>query len=308
MDAEVYYYTLDGKNGEIDDYKSIHLEEGSNSFGNETITLQKMQHCYAIKSESNGQYQHEDMQIRYIKVVVPTKARAALMTIKAYFTTEENSFAPEFGLHLSEEIVDLKLRLSDVNIELWGFVELGGKLTKYIKEKSGCREESSWKLIQPSFVSSVNEKCGTGACVPKGFPFSNMDLRTCDNFNEYDCPSRVLKKLLKTDQNANTVPCTKLEYHGSKKIYWIEGFRAISEELFWDNYHIGKGNYLIQFNFKQPEIMALSEEYYVVQTLDLIGIVGGTLGLFVEFTFYHLFSFFLNVIQPLASKVKMNGR
>ena len=307
MNAEVYYYTLDGKNG-LYDYKSIHLQEGSNSFGNETITLQKMQYCYAIKSESNSQYQHEDMQIRYIKLVVPTKAQATLMTIKVYFTTKENSFAPEFGFHLSEGIVDLKLRSSHVNEQLWGFVELGGKLTKYIKEKSGCREESSWKLIQPSFVSSVKEKCGTGACVPKGFPFPNIDLRTCDNLNEYDCPSRVLKKLLRTDKNANTVPCTKLEYYGSKKIYLIDGFRTISEEMFWDNYHIGKGNYLIQFNFKQPEIMTLNEEYYVVQTLDLIGIVGGTLGLFVEFTFYGLFSFFLNVIQPLASKVKMNGR
>ena len=309
MNAEVYFYTLDGSIGETFSYKSIHLQEGKNSFGNETITLRKMQFCYAITSESNGQYQHKALEVRYIKLVLPNEARVFFMTLHVYFTTEEKSFAPEYGLHLSEgDAQELKLRMRKWDEELWGFVELKSKMTKFIQEKSGCRMESPWKLIEPAFATSVKEKCGTKACLPKGFPFENIDLKTCENFIEYGCSSKELKRLLKTDKEANTKPCTKVEYSGNAQIYPLLAFQQMDADLFFDNYFIGKGNYLIQYNFKQPETVTLNEEYYTVQTLDLIGVAGGTLGMFVEFTFYGLFSFLLNIIQHFTSRIKGNGR
>ena len=125
MNAEVYYFNLDTSDGGVTNYQSIHLQEGRNSFGNETINLQKMQFCFAISSEANGQYQHKALQVKYLKIVLPDKAQLLSMTLRTYFTTAENSFSPEFGFHLSEEVPELKLRT--YTHELWGFVELGAK-------------------------------------------------------------------------------------------------------------------------------------------------------------------------------------
>jgi len=300
----------------VNEYRSVHLQEGNNDFGNETITLQKMQFCLSVTSKPNGPYQHETEQIRYIKIALPNEYNMLSMTLHVHFTSEEKSFAVDNNFTRFEgDEYEMKLRMRQLpggnKEELLGFVQLDTTITKYIKEKAGCREESLWKLIEPSFVTSVKKNCGANACLPNGFPFTNINLRTCANFSEYDCPTNQLKNVLKTNKNANVIPCTKLEYSGNHQIYPIDAFLQIVPEILQDNYEPGKQHYLVQYTFKQPETTTLNEEYYVVQTLDLIGVVGGTLGLFVEFTFYGLLSFLLNLIQSFTDrngKCKLNNK
>ena len=58
----------------------------------------------------------------------------------------------------------------------------------------------------------------------------------------------------------------------------------------------------------QPETMLLTEEYYVVPTLDLIGLIGGTLGMFVGFSFYGTFADALSLALSIVKKKKNAGK
>ena len=49
--------------------------------------------------------------------------------------------------------------------------------------------------------------------------------------------------------------------------------------------------------------MTLYEEYYIVGTFDLIGAIGGTLGMFVEFSFIAAFMFLLDLFKSLIMRL-----
>ena len=64
-----------------------------------------------------------------------------------------------------------------------------------------------------------------------------------------------------------------------------------------------------------PELMTLHEQYYVMSGLDLIGIIGGNLGVFIGFSFldflYTILDYFhLLLIKLLgnSSKEQMQGK
>ena len=52
----------------------------------------------------------------------------------------------------------------------------------------------------------------------------------------------------------------------------------------------------------------LTEEYYIVPTLDLIGLIGGTLGMFIGFSFYGTFADALTLALYIAKKMKNAGK
>ena len=54
--------------------------------------------------------------------------------------------------------------------------------------------------------------------------------------------------------------------------------------------------------------MLLAEEYYIVPTLDLIGLIGGTLGMFVGFSFYETFADALSLTISIAKKMTNAGK
>ena len=59
----------------------------------------------------------------------------------------------------------------------------------------------------------------------------------------------------------------------------------------------------MSYLFLQPETMTYYEEYYVVPTLDLIGLIGGTLGMFVGFSFYGMFCDIVTLFIVISKKV-----
>ena len=76
----------------------------------------------------------------------------------------------------------------------------------------------------------------------------------------------------------------------------------IVEFLFQDNYYKNKSHFLVFYTFNLPETMTLIEEYYTVSTFDLIGLVGGTLGIFIGFSFYGTLSDILSLVASLLLK------
>ena len=60
----------------------------------------------------------------------------------------------------------------------------------------------------------------------------------------------------------------------------------------------------ISYDFEEPGSMTLNAEYYVISTFGLMGVIGGTLGMFVEFEFYMALSSIINFVKGVASKSK----
>ena len=76
-------------------------------------------------------------------------------------------------------------------------------------------------------------------------------------------------------------PCTIVEYQGTIKKY-----------LGWGNFN--EGSTMISILFPTKEVR-LQEEYLIYGIVDLIGIVGGNLGLFIGFSFYDVIKCVLDI-------------
>ena len=318
LDVELYYYIVPewemlGKN-----FTSVKLKEGFNYYKGEVIELNKMKYCYEITTKQTN-YQHQEGQNRLVKLVFPKYSDIAYeksnMTygklfydnsFHVFFTSQEYSYPAEFGLQNEREETYLaKLRRNSYAdfLEFMVWAKLKTKMTKYIQEKTNCRDVPLTEMVAPRFISSVKELCGTNACIPKGFP--NTALRKCMNDAELDCSYAVLRNAfvsLRKDPNINSAPCNDQGYDGLYITDILETGPFSDEFRFEDNYYEEKTNYWIHYSFENPEKMTLMEEYYTVPVLDLIGLVGGTLGMFTEFSFYGTLSDILRLTASLLLK------
>ena len=78
-----------------------------------------------------------------------------------------------------------------------------------------------------------------------------------------------------------TRPCNIVEYQGTTK-----------KILGWGNF--SHGATMINFFFPTKEVK-IQEEYLIYGIVDLIGIVGGNLGLFIGFSFYDVIKCVLDI-------------
>ena len=90
-------------------------------------------------------------------------------------------------------------------------VRLKPKMTQYIKEKSGCSDESYWKEFEPTFVTKVKENC-PNPCSPRGLP--NATLELCQTFADWRCADKEFETNLLTTNPHQYSSCNKLEYEG----------------------------------------------------------------------------------------------
>ena len=187
LDVNLYYYRKD-QDQEESSTKWKRLKEGPNHIQDEIIVLRKMKFCHAIiakKANDDETYQHKLMEKRYIRAIFPPgdalyrqgQTYADLfhdMSLYFYFTSEDKAYPIDFGrFQLSAEeayVVKLRQVPSKSLIEVMAYINLKPTITKYIKEKSGCRDVSVLKLIAPNFIALAKDSCDQKACTPRGFP------------------------------------------------------------------------------------------------------------------------------------------
>ena len=225
-----------------------------------------------------------------------------------YFTSEANSIAIDNGYSLTEgQGYMAKCRRHNwMDLNCLTLATLKPKLTKFIKEKSNCREKSIWEIIEPTFSSTVVEACGDRGCTPNALP--NKTLGYCINWKDFDCSMTHLKNTLAFDKHAKKVPCEKLEYSGYHIASWFNSEENVSINALLGGKDSDKRIFIGGFSFNPPYTMSLQEEYYIVPTLDLIGIIGGTLGMFIGFSFYGTYTDIIDIIQSLASRINYRGK
>ena len=90
-------------------------------------------------------------------------------------------------------------------------VKLRPKMMKYIKEKSGCSDESYWKEFEPTFVTEVKKTC-PNPCSSRGLP--NATLKLCETYADWKCADNRFETNLAQTKAHQYSPCSKLEYEG----------------------------------------------------------------------------------------------
>ena len=74
------------------------------------------------------------------------------------------------------------------------------------------------------------------------------------------------------------------------------------------DYDITTPTFLFQFEFTSPHKMKLNEEYYVTQTFDMVGAIGGNLGVFIGFSFLDYIYTMLDYFKLFILYLSGNGK
>ena len=317
---ELYYYKVPFENSSSGSISKTKLEFGDNYLDDENIVLSQVGFCYSLTPKPLENYHHKEKEARAVKIVFPndqTLNNATQFTYEAisfafalhvFFTHEDNALTIGMGLHWQErEAFEARLirQFEDVRAS----IELRTKKTKYIKKKTSCTDErinlqSLGPVLGPDLALAVEKSC---LCYPKEFPLelTNPTIPFCQDYLDRICFRDLWRNFVK--ENSKFKPCTIFEYEGKFSMRFLSTFqdeRILQKENVMDK----KTNYMISYNFQQPEMLLLVEEYYVVPTLDLIGLIGGTLGMFVGFSFYGTFADALSLTLSILKKMTNAGK
>ena len=284
-EVNITYFIYDVKTKQIE---SILLWENENHFpdsNTDLIHVQKMQSCYKITAKtSSGEYMHQSHQERFFKVTFSPSIETNQLPKKLwyYFTSEMNSYGVESNVFYDGK--ESKINVLEDHLSLVMIDKT--KQTKLLSEKSGCLDDSSfWKSFQQIFVPAVREKC-LNACNPRGLPQGELDL--CNSLEDWRCAEEEFSEIVRSShKDLQKTPCVKLEFDVSLqqsnaliRIPPVSGYGLIANT--WK----GEPMYVLGYSFLAPESITLEEEYLVLSFLDMVGGVGGNLGLFIEFSFH----------------------
>ena len=109
----------------------------------------------------------------------------------------------------------------------------------------------------------------------------------CQTIGEFQCISKEKSKYYPKSDIGYPDPCISLEYTGTVV---KEKEKYSSNALMW-NYGFVSHN------------MPVYEEYYLYDSTDIIGLIGGTLGMFIGFSIFDTIMAILSQIRSLFRKI-----
>ena len=298
---------------------SLILKDGENASPfliNETLIVRKDYSCFSVTSKMNPEGQLPSGQERTLKVefgrhLKGSENAATLEThdslpYKVSFIASIE--AVSYGIE-TQIVVDGNMHLTEVDLNHHAIVNFSPKMNKYLLEK-GCNDTTFRQAIEAKMLEEMKENCAT---VCMNLQSSSSGLEKCQTKKEQECANAVEEDVVHDLYFAGFSPCTTLEYSGmilenSK----IKGFPPLvdygwnQEEpiVHVDPQWSGKPTAIMTYKFEKPENVKVYEEYIVASFVDIIGIVGGTLGLYIGFSFFDTTLSFFNYIISFVDMLK----
>ena len=237
-----------------------------------------------------------------------------------YATSYENSFGTQ-----NKQFYHGKPHITQVVMNHHAKVSYRTKQTHYSKEKNPDCEEQSWfQELEELFVPAVKEECPE-PCTPLRLPSNS--LRLCEGGSESACAREIIEDVRQNiTKSYSYESCSYEEYEGTvleneiidgkPKLYsWHPYDESMSNVIYpwYKHFEANPGNTTVMFSytFDYPETMIVEQEYYIATLMDIIGIVGGTLSMFIGFAFYdNILSFveYLIMIVNLAKRFKFRKK
>ena len=131
-----------------------------------------------------------------------------------------------------------------------------------------------WIQQVSSFISVTQTKILNLLCILG----SDTKLPNCQTQKDLDCALGIIQREFSPDICPKS--CSRIQYSGRVD--------------HWDQKEKNDRIAILNIGFSSPEKVKVFEEYLIHDTIEIIGIVGGTLGLFFGFDFYRAFVFVVN--------------
>ena len=175
-------------------------------------------------------------------------------------------------------------------------IDLG--VEKYIN--LNCSQYSFYECVGTKISMSDLSNCSV-ACMPLTFP--NVSYPLCqkfeywyveydgDNCTECDCNWKIVNEILKNIEINYECPrsCSTIQYH------------IIYDEDYKNNEHTDYA--VIQYKLSMPLIIQTNKEFIISDVIGMIGSVGGTLGLFIGFSFSNVLTIMMEYLQLVIDKI-----
>ena len=203
----------------------------------------------------------------------------SLPKTEIHLTSEVNSYGA--SMH---DFIDGAIQTYD-SVKGYNFVRIQPNKIIKLKTTGKCQESSFYECFESKLFSQNYTQCPR-KCAPISTPSNLMPL--CESSDEFKCAFEIAKKV----QNDNSLDkcrptCTIVDYN-QRKIYQ-EDKNEKRKVIF--AYRI------------QETIMKVEEEYLIQDFVGMLSSVGGTLGMFVGFSFVGLFSFVLDHLQRMLDRL-----
>ena len=267
-----------------DDQVTLSIGENKKQFINLTEILTTYNgYCYKIIStEKTNARNYHYFGIKFFEDIPEDK----LPIVMIYFTTEANSYGILRSYWVDGEASILRLGTNHKLVE-FGLME---ERQIFLQEKSNCRDQPFYHCYGLALLEDGFKNCTT-KCMSHSLPdeiitFQNT-LPLCQlQSQEMKCARKVAKNIRKMVLNSNqcpSKPCQSISYVGE----------AGTEEISNERLYIRNFAYF----FSPPKTVAISEEYLIYDFVGMLGSIGGTLGMFIGFSFFGALSFLLNQIE-----------
>ena len=281
----------------------------SPKFGNETIFLEQLQRCYKISAKSIPTKGEE----RSIKIEFSPSLKEQRFGTKIFFylTSATNSYGVEKEVYIEGNPYEAQVLLQHHFKS-----KLKPEKMKYLKEaKDGCDDTGFWNVVESTYASDVKGNCPL-PCAP--FKLPNSTYETCLSMgapkNELNCNHVVLFEVIRKILQNGFSPCTKIEYKGKElQNFRIEAAQELVVEMDGDSYVKFPPNFndkpmvIFSYKFDTPETTDVYSEYIIVDFMAMVGSIGGTLGLYIGFSFFDFFMQILDWIQMLVFVISQSS-
>ena len=247
-----------------------------------------------------------------LTINVQLPAKAVQMDFNMHMTSEENSYGIGNNNWFDGKVGELTFKSGyNHRIRITGVIE-----TKLIED---CTSENSYygtvakKFLEEDWVAknlsyrgksdNVKRRCNfTDFCLPLTLP---LDLPLCNISTEelfelkqkcffvaFQMTEAALKKsmvdgALRSCKIKEYTPEISMSYKQSRHLKVVVSFRASSRNVRWSN--------IVQKTVK--------EEYYIMDFITFVGLIGGTMGLFVGLSFMDINSCLIEILAKTVQCV-----
>ena len=225
--------------------------------------------CYAINTTRNV----DEMETEIKVISIPFN-----MEKVAFFTSDKNSYG----------VTKRDWREGEVySVSLPGGIRKDITLTVEKNINLKCSEESFYEYVASKLSEKSLEMCNE-TCLMTSLP--NNQYSICSNYQKWypekksSCSFNLIQNTTNHDDHPKT--CLTTQYSGlsldGKTSKWYENS--------------------IKYKFALPLKAKVFEEYFIIDSIGLIGSVGGTLGMFIGFCFSNLIISIIECIQLLMER------
>ena len=292
-DTELNFTYLTFESDGLTPEEEINLKLGETqlSLAKEKVSLIKIYTrwngiCYKINTTREADFRKTEIKLE-------TSESKTLGKTELFFTSEENSYGTT-----NNKFMDGKAFSMQLNGGTWNEIYLSVEKNMNLE----CNKESFYEYVA-SALSQSNFKNCTHSCLRTSLP--NEKYPICLNYEDWfgkrgnltepedDCNWSIVRDLIEDiitmDERLKT--CSTIEYSG--KIMTEKNDQA-SNEL------------LMQYKFAFPLRAKVYQEFLITDAIDLVGSVGGTIGMFIGFSFSSIITCIMGYIGTfLASRKKL---